>query len=189
MSQSASSTGSATSAFAATGSSSRSGSSIVVGLTVAVQIAGKQTSDNLTLPGTGSTKATNLLAAKLPKQQNGTVPIVFVATVGQGRLGREQDRDQQGRQGPGDATGVEKATNPLSSKDADAVSKDKTIAYSSLTLSAGPGDLTRTRRTRSSTPPSRRSTPGSTSPPAATWASRSPSRRPSRARRSGSRWP
>ena len=162
---------------------------VVVGLTVAVQIAGKQTSDNLTLPGTGSTKATNLLADKLPKQQNGTVPIVFVATSGKLDQGANKTAIDKAVKDLAAADGVEKAVNPLSSKGADALSKDKTIAYSSLTLSDQSRAISpRTRRTRSSTPPSPRSTPGSRSRPAATSASRSRSPRPSRARRSASRW-
>jgi RND superfamily putative drug exporter len=114
---------------------------LVVGLTVAVNVAGKQTSDNLTLPGTGSTKATNLLADKLPKQQNGTVPIVFVASSGKLDTGANKTAIDQAVKDLGKAPGVEKATNPLSSKNSDALSKDKTIAYSSLTLSIAPGDL------------------------------------------------
>ncbi len=115
---------------------------IVVGLTVAVQIAGKQTSDNLTLPGTGSTKATNLLADKLPEQQNGTVPIVFVATSGKLDQGANKTAIDKAVKDLAAVDGVEKAVNPLSSKGADALSKDKTIAYASLTLSDSPGDLT-----------------------------------------------
>jgi RND superfamily putative drug exporter len=115
---------------------------LVVGLTIAVNIAGKQTSDNLTLPGTGSTKATNLLADKLPEQQYGTVPIVFVASSGKLDQGENKKAIDQAVKDLAAATGVEKATNPLSSKGAGALSKDKTIAYSSLTLSISPGDLT-----------------------------------------------
>ena len=115
---------------------------LVVGLTVAVQIAGKQTSDNLTLPGTGSTKATNLLADKLPKQENGTVPIVFVSTSGKLDQGQNKTAIDKAVKDLAAAPGVEKAVNPLSPQGANALSKDKTIAYSSLTLSVSPGDLT-----------------------------------------------
>jgi RND superfamily putative drug exporter len=83
---------------------------LVVGLTVAVNVAGKQTSDNLTLPGTGSTKATNLLADKLPKQQNGTVPIVFVATSGKLDSGANKNAVDEAVKDLGKAPGVEKAT-------------------------------------------------------------------------------
>ena len=43
---------------------------------------GQNTSDNLTLPGTDSQKATDLLDKKFPEQANGTVPVVFVAPHG-----------------------------------------------------------------------------------------------------------
>jgi RND superfamily putative drug exporter len=115
--------------------------SLVVGLVVAVQIVGKQTSDNLTLPGTGSTKATNLLAAKLPKQQYGTVPIVFQATSGKLDEGANKTAIDKAVKDLAAAPGVEKAVSPFSSKGKDQLSKDKTIAYASLTLSISQGDL------------------------------------------------
>ncbi len=114
---------------------------LVVGLTAAVHIAGKQTSDNLTLPGTGSTKATNVLADKLPKQQYGTVPIVFVAPSGKLDEGANKAAVDKAVKDLAAAPGVEKAVNPLSSQGKAALSKDKTIGYASLTLSIGPGDL------------------------------------------------
>ena len=41
------------------------------------QASGDKTNDNLTLPGTGSTKATNLLEDKLPGQAYGSNPLVI----------------------------------------------------------------------------------------------------------------
>src|SRR3954466_7381453 len=43
---------------------------------------GRNTSNDLTLPGTGSTNAQNLLDAHLPKQANGTNPVVMEAPNG-----------------------------------------------------------------------------------------------------------
>ena len=43
---------------------------------------GQQNSDNLSLPGTGSTNAQDLLQAKLPKQAYGTNPVVLQAKSG-----------------------------------------------------------------------------------------------------------
>ena len=114
---------------------------LLVGLVVAVQIAGKQTSDNLTLPGTGSTKATNLLADKLPKQQYGTVPIVFQATSGKLDEGANKAAIETAVKDLAAAPGVEKAVSPFSSKGKSQLSKDKTTAYASLTLSISQGDL------------------------------------------------
>src|SRR3954451_23549352 len=43
---------------------------------------GRNTSNDLTLPGTGSTNAQNLLDADLPEQANGTNPVVMQAPNG-----------------------------------------------------------------------------------------------------------
>ena len=53
-----------------------------VALVAAGQASGDKTNDNLTLPGTGSTQATDLLQDKLPKQANGNNPLVLEATSG-----------------------------------------------------------------------------------------------------------
>src|SRR5437764_6537593 len=44
---------------------------------------GDNTNDNLSLPGTGSQKATDTLAKSFPDQSNGTSPIVLHAKSGQ----------------------------------------------------------------------------------------------------------
>src|SRR5690349_12747506 len=48
----------------------------------AVGKLGARTNNNVTLPGTGSQDATNLLQDKFPPQQNGTNPIVFAVKSG-----------------------------------------------------------------------------------------------------------
>jgi RND superfamily putative drug exporter len=55
---------------------------IAVALALGGRAAGNQTSDDLTLPGTGSTNATDLLEDKLPKQAYGSNPLVLKATSG-----------------------------------------------------------------------------------------------------------
>ena len=50
---------------------------ILVVFVVAISRVGAETSNNVDLPGTGSQKATDLLADQFPPQQNGTNPIVF----------------------------------------------------------------------------------------------------------------
>jgi RND superfamily putative drug exporter len=113
----------------------------LVGLVVVAKITGAPTSNDLTLPGTGSTNATDLLADKLPKEQNGTVPIVLVANSGTLDKGANQKAVNQTTKSLSATDGVEKAVSPLSTKGADQLSKDKTIGYVSLTLTEGPGDL------------------------------------------------
>jgi RND superfamily putative drug exporter len=51
----------------------------VVAIALIANAAGEKTSDNLTLPGTGSTNAQNLLQDHLPDQANGTNPVVLEA--------------------------------------------------------------------------------------------------------------
>src|SRR3954467_6549039 len=44
--------------------------------------AGSETNDNLTLPGSGSQNATDLLTKRFPLQANGTNPVVLEAPAG-----------------------------------------------------------------------------------------------------------
>ena len=85
----------------------------VAGVVAAARALGAQTSDNLTLPGTGSTAATDLLDDKLPKQANGTVPIVLES---QRRTARPR-RQRQGGEGDGQvARGDRRRCGPRSAR-------------------------------------------------------------------------
>jgi RND superfamily putative drug exporter len=57
-----------------------------LGLVVLVRLVvggvGAETSNDLSLPGTESQQATDLLASRFPPQQNGSSPVVFHATKG-----------------------------------------------------------------------------------------------------------
>ena len=55
---------------------------LMVAFVAIANAVGKQTSNNLTLPGTGSTHAQNLLNDNLPNQANGTNPVVMEALHG-----------------------------------------------------------------------------------------------------------
>ena len=55
---------------------------LVVGAVVLDRTQGDNLADNLTLPGTDSQSATDLLSQRFPTQANGSVPIVFVAPSG-----------------------------------------------------------------------------------------------------------
>ena len=50
-----------------------------IALVATRQAAGSKTSENLTLPGTDSTKATELLEENLPEQAYGSNPLVLEA--------------------------------------------------------------------------------------------------------------
>src|SRR5438067_187409 len=55
---------------------------VAVAVALVARAAGEQTNDNLSLPGTPSTKATNLLQDHLPDQAYGANPIVLQAHSG-----------------------------------------------------------------------------------------------------------
>jgi putative drug exporter of the RND superfamily len=114
-----------------------------VALVAGSHAAGDQTSDNLTIPGAGSTKATDLLQAKLPNQAYGTNPVVLQARSG-------TLTDSHNKQAVDDTiTSLKKAphvirtVSPLSTEGASALSKDKKIGYISVTLDVGPSDLSK----------------------------------------------
>jgi uncharacterized membrane protein YdfJ with MMPL/SSD domain len=64
---------------------------LVVVAVGAVKVLGAKTNNELTLPGTDSQAAFDVLADRFPPQQNGTSPFVF--SVDDGRLTDEPYRD------------------------------------------------------------------------------------------------
>jgi RND superfamily putative drug exporter len=114
----------------------------VVAVAVVAAAAGEKTSDNLSLPGTGSTNAQNLLKDHLPSQAYGTNPVVLQARSGKltdSKYSKAIDAtvDSLKKQ-----PSVERAVSPLGKAGKVALSKDKTIGYISVTLKEGPSDLT-----------------------------------------------
>ena len=114
---------------------------ILVGTVIAGRVAGTASSDNLTLPGTDSTAATDILDESLPKQANGTNPIVVKTTSGTLDTGDNRKAVTATVKSLKKSPYVRSAVSPLSDAGADALSKDKTIGYISLTLTLGPADL------------------------------------------------
>jgi uncharacterized membrane protein YdfJ with MMPL/SSD domain len=105
---------------------------------------GAVTNNNVSLPGTGSQEATDLLQAKFPPQQNGANPIVF--DIKSGKL--TDDTYKQAIKESIKAIKQEKhvysVTNPLSSKGQTAglLSQDKQTAFAPVLLDVGSSDLT-----------------------------------------------
>jgi len=102
----------------------------------AVATFGSQTNNDLSLPGTGSQSAKDLLEAKFPPQQNGANQIVF--DVSHGKL-----TDQAYKQAINDSVKAIKkqphvysVTNPLSSagQTAGLLSKDKQTAFAPVLM-------------------------------------------------------
>lgn len=118
---------------------------LLVALALLVATVGGKTSDDLTLPGTGSTEATDLLDRYLPKQANGTNPLAL--EVGRGKLTDDANREAIDRtvRAYEHEPGVLAVVSPLSGRGAGALSKDERIGYISLTLRAGPDTLTEER--------------------------------------------
>jgi RND superfamily putative drug exporter len=116
---------------------------VIVAATVGISTTvGKPTSNNLTLPGTGSTEAQELLEDNLPKQANGTNPVVMEA--GQGRLdqGANAKAVEATVRSLQAAPHVSSVISPLAPQGAAALSKDGQIGYASVSLNVSASDLT-----------------------------------------------
>jgi putative drug exporter of the RND superfamily len=123
---------------------------IVLPVWVAILIAtvllanhfGRNTSNDLTLPGTGSTNAQNLLDDKLPDQANGTNPVVMEAPHGKLTSSANSKVVDDTVKSLRNAPHVTKAVSPLSSQGSSFLSKDEKIGYISVTIGLSQSDLT-----------------------------------------------
>jgi RND superfamily putative drug exporter len=114
-----------------------------IALVLVGQAGDSKTNDNLTLPGTGSTRATELLEDNLPEQAFGSNPLVFEAKAGEvltapkyaSAIGESVKRLNA-------LHDVNSAVNPLSPQGAAFLSKDRSVAYVPVILGVGPGELT-----------------------------------------------
>ncbi|MBV8952787.1 MAG: MMPL family transporter, partial [Solirubrobacterales bacterium] len=102
---------------------------------------GDNTNDNLSLPGTGSQHATNILSKSFPAQANGTSPIVLHAPSGQLTDSKYSNAVNEAASDVAKAPNVASVVNPLTSQGASALSKDKSTGYLSVTTSVSPGSL------------------------------------------------
>lgn len=117
---------------------------ILAGVIGAVGAVGAQTDNDLSLPGTDSQAAKDLLQDRFPPQQNGANPIVF--DISSGRLGDDgykkavNESVKAIRQQPH----VYSATSPLSSagQNAGLVAEDGQTAFTPVLLDIGSGELT-----------------------------------------------
>src|SRR5918994_4906402 len=115
---------------------------IAIAVVLIANAAGRQTSNNLSLPGTNSTAATDLLDAELPKQANGTNPVVLEAPQGKKLTsGSNRNAVDDTVKSLERNSYVRSATSPLGREGKDALSKDGRIGYISVLLSVGSDDL------------------------------------------------
>jgi putative drug exporter of the RND superfamily len=111
-----------------------------IGLVLVANSAGRPENDNLTLPGTGSTQAQDLLNDRLPAQANGTVPIVLQSdsSLAQGANKTAVDNTVKSLSQNKNVTSV---ISPFSQEGANSISKDGKTLYISAALKESSGDL------------------------------------------------
>jgi putative drug exporter of the RND superfamily len=116
---------------------------VFAALAIAARSVGPDLSDNLTLPGSDSQKATDVLSKSFPSQANGTNPAVLRAPPGAKITDSKfktpiDDTIAAFKKDPD----VRDATSPLSSEGKDLLAKNKAIGYIALNLRASPSELT-----------------------------------------------
>src|SRR5262249_39520062 len=113
-------------------------------LVIAGQASGDKTNDNLTLPGTGSTNATELMEAKLPQQAYGSNPLAFESSGGPLTQPKYAQAIEESIKRLQTMPEVNSAISPLSKEGVEKglLSKDQTVAYTPVFLNVGPGELT-----------------------------------------------
>ncbi|HEY8858549.1 MAG TPA: MMPL family transporter, partial [Gaiellales bacterium] len=110
---------------------------VAVGLHVWAASLGQQWNDNLTLPGTGSTRATDLLQQKLPQQAYGSIPLTLLdhgGTLGDAASTSAIDATVKNLKAVPHVTRV---VSPLDAGASALLSKDRTAGYISVTLDIG----------------------------------------------------
>jgi putative drug exporter of the RND superfamily len=115
---------------------------LAIALVLIANTVGRETNDDLTLPGTGSTEAQNLLDKKLPDQANGSVPIVIETGSGTLTSGANMTAIDDTVKSLKANENVQDAISPFSQEGAADISADGKIAYIAVALTEGSGDLT-----------------------------------------------
>lgn len=108
---------------------------LVVSTVLVANSVGRPTNNNLDLPGTGSTKATDLLANGLPQEANGSVPIVLEARQGKLTEGQNRQAVQRTVKNLKDSRYVNKVISPLSQQGSDALTNSGRLGFISVFLS------------------------------------------------------
>jgi RND superfamily putative drug exporter len=114
---------------------------LAIGLVAIGQASGSKTSENLTLPGTGSTTATELLEENLPEQAYGSNPLVLEANNGKLTESKYAAAVAETEKRLEAIPYVNAAISPLSPQGANFLSKDQKIGYFPVVLGEGPGEI------------------------------------------------
>jgi RND superfamily putative drug exporter len=115
---------------------------LIVGLVISARTAGSDTTNNVTLPGTGSQNATDLLSGRFPTQAYGTNPLVVATDSGKLTDSKYSNAIKSTVSNLKKTDHVTSAISPLSSAGSGALSKDKQIGYISVALNVGQGSIT-----------------------------------------------
>jgi uncharacterized membrane protein YdfJ with MMPL/SSD domain len=115
---------------------------VAIGVGALVSRIGADTNDNLSLPGTDSQAAADLLADKFPPQQNGQSPIVFYAAGGKVTDSDEKQAIENAYKRIVKVPHVYSATDPFGQAGAAQVSFDEKTLYIPVLLDVGSTDLT-----------------------------------------------
>jgi RND superfamily putative drug exporter len=115
---------------------------LIVGLVIAAGRAGSDTTNNVTLPGTGSQDATDLLSARFPTQAYGTNPLVIATDSGKLTDSKYSKAIKSTVSNLKKLPTVTAAISPLSNEGSSALSKNKQIGYVSVALNVGQGSIT-----------------------------------------------
>ena len=115
---------------------------LVVALVIAGREAGSETTNNVTLPGTGSQSATDLLSGRFPSQAYGSNPLVVATDSGKLTDSKYSKAIDSSVSDLKKTPHVTAAVSPLSDAGSSALSKDKQIGYISVALDVGQGSIT-----------------------------------------------
>ena len=114
---------------------------VAVALVIVSQAAGSKSNEDLTLPGSGSTAATELLEEDLPEQAYGSNPLVIVSPKGKLTEPGYSAAIEESVSRLDKLSYVNSAVDPLSPPARGLLSKDGTIAYIPVVLAIGPGEI------------------------------------------------
>jgi RND superfamily putative drug exporter len=114
---------------------------VAVALVAISKQMGDNTNDNLSLPGTNSQHATDILKRSFPTQANGTSPIILHASNGKLTDSKYSGAVNQAAADLAKQSDVSSVINPLTPEGASALSKDKATGYLTVGLKVSPGSL------------------------------------------------
>ena len=115
---------------------------LVVALVISAGQAGSDTTNNVTLPGTGSQSATDVLSDRFPSQAYGSNPLVVATDSGKLTDSKYSNAISSSVSALKKTPHVTAAVSPLSDAGSSALSKNKQIGYISVALDVGQGSIT-----------------------------------------------